>query len=946
MPSWKTPTADQLTRVRTLVVQPGQYRYFFDKLENPLWVDPLRSAGFFAQPPEPERNEAEGTIGFPPWPESRYLARMAEHEVAHDSLIRVLDDLPETDNERVLEDAVEVMLRLPASSVAHLAPKAAGWARKPLYLLLPGKLSELVVHLVEGGEHDAGFELVAALLEPRPDPRSGEEGGESALLRPTPRPRFRLWSYQQELAKLIPALTEADARRTLRLFATFLACSLKFSRRPGERHFDDGSWIWRPSIADHDQNRSDGLNDVLVTAVRDIAVELARRGEPELQTVLDVLGRHQWTAARRLALHVVAQAGDPASDLVQGFVLDETLFREISVRHEYAVLLAKAFPVLSADSSALVLGWIHGGPDLTHYRASRGEVDEDEVQRYARRWIRDWLAEIREHLDDRDSAVLAELEQELGPSSGHSFILSVGRPTWVGPTSPIDSPTLAEMTVEELVAYMRDWEPTEGWREASAAGLGRELAKLVKDDPARFASSASAFRGLDPTYMRELFSALKDAHKAGTVFDWEPVLELGAWVVSQSREGPERRGDPFDRDPHWGWARKALLALVSAGMEGEAAPLDIQHRPAVWAIIASTMRDPDPTPAHEEQYGGTNMDPATLSINTTRGEAVHTAVKYGLWVRRQLEHDGVAGGFDSMPELREALQERLEEDPSFAVRAVFGQWLPWLVLLDEHWVIEHLAAIFPNAEEDADYWFAAWTTYIAYCSLYKRPFELLLDEYTRAITRLGTAGERPVTRLQDPEQQLAEHLIIAFARGWIELEEGSLLHQFFGSAGAALRRHALRFVGKSLSGADEVPPEMVARFRELWTWRKASLAPDPDEELSGFGAWPTAAVFDADWALTELVEVLEQVGEVDSAHLLVEVLTERAETDPVLSVRALHLLLIGDKQGWHIHSWSREIRTILSRASASGAHAAVREVVDWLGKRGHLAYRDLLSPPA
>ncbi len=699
-------------------------------------------------------------------------------------------------------------------------------------------------------------------------------------------------------------------------------------------------------MADHDQVRSDGLNDILVTAVRDIAVEIARRGEPELRAVLEMLGHHRWTATRRLQLHVAAEVGDSASDLVQGLVLDEALFREVGLRQEYAALLAKVFPELSAESRELVRGWVLGGPDLTHYRASRDEVDEDEVHRYTRRWIRDWLAELRAHLDDEDAALLVELEAETGKSSGHSFVLSFDGPAWAGPTSPVESSELADMTVEELVAYMRDWEPTEGWREASAAGLGRELAKLVKDDPARFASSANAFRGLDPTYVRELFSALKDAHKAGTLLDWEPVLELGAWVVSQSREGPERRGDPFDRDPHWGWARKALLALVSAGMEGEAAPLGIQHRPAVWAIIAPTMRDPDPTPAHEEQYGGTNMDPATLSINTTRGEAVHTAVKHGLWVRRQLDHDGVAGGFDSMPELRDALLERLEEDPSFAVRAVFGQWLPWLVLLDEHWVIEHLAAIFPNAEEDADYWFAAWTTYIAYCSLYKRPFELLLDEYARAITRLGTAGERPVTRLQDPEQQLAEHLIIAFARGWIELEEGGLLHQFFGSASAALRRHALRFVGKSLSGADEVPLEMVARSRELWTWRKASLAPDPDEELSGFGAWPTAAVFDADWALTELVEVLEQVGEVDSAHLLVEVLTERVEAHPVLSVRALHLLLIGDKQGWHIHAWSREIRTILTRASASGAHAAVREVVDWLGKRGHLTYRDLLSPPA
>ena len=69
--------------------------------------------------------------------------------------------------------------------------------------------------------------------------------------------------------------------------------------------------------------------------------------------------------------------------------------------------------------------------------------------------------------------------------------------------------------------------------------------------------------------------------------------------------------------------------------------------------------DPEPTPDYEQKYGGSNMDPATMSINTARGEAMHAVVLYGLWVRRHIEKEFDANsrlirGFDEMPEVKES----------------------------------------------------------------------------------------------------------------------------------------------------------------------------------------------------------------------------------------------------------------------------------------------------
>ena len=80
MRSWKKPTPEQVDQAVALLVYAEHYRYFFDRLENPEWLEPLWDKGFFKHPPQPVWDEGEGTIRFPPWPEARYLARMAKHK--------------------------------------------------------------------------------------------------------------------------------------------------------------------------------------------------------------------------------------------------------------------------------------------------------------------------------------------------------------------------------------------------------------------------------------------------------------------------------------------------------------------------------------------------------------------------------------------------------------------------------------------------------------------------------------------------------------------------------------------------------------------------------------------------------------------------------------------------------------------------------------------------
>ena len=53
----------------------SDYEYFFSQLQSPEWMRPLWDAGLFRIPPKPI--EDQQSVRLPPWPESRYLARMA-----------------------------------------------------------------------------------------------------------------------------------------------------------------------------------------------------------------------------------------------------------------------------------------------------------------------------------------------------------------------------------------------------------------------------------------------------------------------------------------------------------------------------------------------------------------------------------------------------------------------------------------------------------------------------------------------------------------------------------------------------------------------------------------------------------------------------------------------------------------------------------------------------
>ncbi len=958
MRSWKKPTPEQVDKAVALLAHGENHRYFFDRLENPEWLVALKAKGFFSSPPSPIRDESRGTVAFPLWPESRYLARMAKF--APKNVVEILLQIPSTENGRVYDDLADAALAIPADLAARLVPNAISWIQTPFQLLLPKKLGALVSHLTMGGEIGASLDLARALLAVRADPRRSQKASEeNRFLFPEPQPLFALWDYEQVLQKIVPDLVAAAEERALTLLCDLLDEAVRLSRRGDENQEpEDYSYIWRSAI-DRGQSTDHDVRGLLVAAARDAAEQIAQQNPSKVAEVIRNLENRKWHVFHRLALHVLRVFAQAAPGFVAERLREPERFDKPDFRREYNLLARECFGGLRPEDQGRVLGWIQKGPDVESLKVrwtkfTGKPVTDKEAARYLKEWQRDRLSPFNADLPEDWKQRYAQLVAEVGPPGDLTRARTITGGVFT-PKSPKTSEDLRKMTVQELVDYLRYWVPSGELMGESIAGLSGQLAALVGSEPERFAAEAQRFKSLDPTYIRELLQGFWEPTKQKRTFNWEEVLALCLWVMDQPRENPGRKGGLLDQDPDWGWTRKSMASLLSYGFDSDVIPFELRYR--AWGVLERLADDSDPTPEDDFRYGE-NMDLASFSINTTRGEAMHAVVRYSLWVRRRMEKepDGktrAARGFDEMPEVRTVFDKHLDPDqePSLAIRIVFGQWLPWLHFLDQNWATANIPKIFPLVDNLKDFRDVAWDTYIVFCEPYNNVFEILKEEYGRAIEMIGTLSKRR-THLGDPDSRLAEHLISQYWRGKLDADvPKGLLARFYAKADPKLRNWALEFIGRGLwKTAGNISPEILDRVKHLWATRleavrAAGTASPESGEVTSFGWWFVSGRFDAEWAIDQLLEALKIGSRIEPDHLVVERLAQLSGEMPIRTVECLRMIVEGDRDGWGILGWRDHARTILGTAIHSADLTARDRTIDLvhrLGSRGYFEFRDLL----
>ena len=243
MKSWTKPTPEQIDRVIGKLARPGALRYFFANLQNPEWVEPLRARGFFSSPPPVSRDDENGVMRIPDWPEADYLARVAADvpELATDIVLR----MPETENDRVHQSLTALALNLPSRLAARLIDRVVTWKPSGAWMTLSMRLPHLVAHLAEGGQTREALRLARALFafEPAAERDNDDPSVEKLLRGAAPKAGMDLLEYNEALKICISALARARPLKAIYLLVDLLDASLRGSDlvRTGEREVDISS---------------------------------------------------------------------------------------------------------------------------------------------------------------------------------------------------------------------------------------------------------------------------------------------------------------------------------------------------------------------------------------------------------------------------------------------------------------------------------------------------------------------------------------------------------------------------------------------------------------------------------------------------------------------------------------------------------------------------------
>ena len=880
MTSLKKPTDELVEKALASVKKETDRRYFFSRLKNPFWLQPLVERGYFESPPGPI-HLPDGSDQFLPWPELGYLNNIVRE--APDEVVGVILQFPTIDNPRVDWEIIDIALQLPGIHSAKLKPILLNSARENPRFLAP-KHSELLSHWITGNENSAALQLAEILLRFVPDPDSENKQLRrrqtpqdwTSLLQPAP--SIDSWQFQEVLRKGLSQLADKDPFEVSRILIDAAAGMIRL--RTHQDDLDQGtdqdySEVWCPRLNGPDneggyEESAETLGHTLTLACEKVFVQA-----PELIPELDERLRIQpWKLFKRLRQHLYAlHPSDQTKSQIRDLILEHQDYDRWPHHYEFQQMVRSGCEhfgaeLLSKEELQGVFQAFLGGPRREHH----GEpLTDEQVEMVQRNFHRKQFKPFESVLFDAYLNYFQQLEADSDQQIADEDHLQVGkaRGGWVRRRSPRPLDDLASLSDEELFIFINEWdsgcryesnEDEESWlTEVSVEALAETFQSVFKDlvipDETRLRYWLNRRDGVErPIYVKAMVAGMQEHIKERNFDELEDCLEFCQWVLSHPDREPEA-GYGYDeqsRDkPHWHSARRAVGDLVESCVEED---LDVPvslHGPLANLLDALCTQFDARLDQDDPVFPGRN-EPLEEAINNTRSRGLESLVKFGLWLRRGEREDVVHFVMDT-------LEKRFAPDPPIPLTlpeyAILGMSYGLLLSLNEGWAVEHGSDIFP--QDSVPEWGAAFSTVLRFTHPNIPTFNVLGDDFAFALHNLADlelqAGPRDAFT-----DNLGRHLFTYYLWGLYPLKgPGSLIEQFYQQTGPGSEYWGNLFdhVGFTLRNTGKhLDKDLKERLISFFEWR---LEAGEANELARFSLWVEAECLEEEWRLEAFSRILE-----------------------------------------------------------------------------------------
>ncbi len=875
----QTPSQNEVNEVVLRLVRARYRMYFFDKLENPLWLKPLKDKEFFKSPRHPKTGEV-----YERWPQGGYLKKMAS-KVPYE-VLEIINAI-KSKNPFVQKMCFDCLIEMPEDVAAQGIGVVENFLGERQYsgnwgLFWGGEqAAKLMVKLVEKHTKEA-FEIAKVLLDvwrPGDDAQSSFE---------TIRCKFRTHEYMELMFKCYIKVWEKRPFEAVRVLVDIYDGYLEVYNK--KKDYDTSEYLG-VSVEDLEniQRLEYDLNAIIMKAICEAGRVVIEKEPQKINELLDDLEKRNKGIFHRVEMYLLrfVPAG-MEKNRINKLIRNQKFIENRLYRYEHRRLLNYKFEDVGEEAKKAFIEWVRK-PKITEER--KKEVEEwcqknNEKLTDFEKWDNQIKAEnlylVREKFKEiyKEYKKAAEIKEDrsLAPrrmvSKAHAVSPEEG--------SPYSSEKMGQDNVEIVVDYLLEPKNYEGKEKVSGWGTAKDaLASSFKSD---FKKRHTEYLNidlkklelLDPEFLGKIFYSVSEVVREGSFKKdgWERLIDLACGIVENK-----------NKEKEWKDCFLAILWVLHDGFGEESNRITFNETiiRKFWLILNELVR------YNYDEKLESEEDPVQRRLRSVQGSAFGQIVLLGVVCKNDF-----ATVFDNSlkKEMGQVYGFIVKEVKRSEVNCTFGLDFARIYWLDREWVESNLDSIF-----DKEMWDTVWGTYVSWDRPSPQCFKFLIEKgkYGQAVQKIGDKNKYKFGK--EPDEGLVEHLMIGYFNGWIGLEN-EVLKLFFEKASAELRGKASRFLTTGFKSVNEEGGEekekVAKRMKQYWEKRLAEIKEKQEEgkdeaiELTG---WVEDSVLPA----KETLELLEQsldlsdgkIGKMRDAKVFIEGVCELGQGNELLALKCL-----------------------------------------------------------
>ena len=966
MKSWKKPTNELVDKALGSFKKEHHRKYFFSRLENPLWLEPLTERGYFKHPPKAQRFD-DGTIHFPYWHEIQYLKNVCSE--APDEVINLVMDLPDIDNPVVYDGILDIALQLPIEYSVKLKDKILEYAGME-HQFRTYRYANLLGCWIEENQTSDALELLKILITFDPDPQSENKQrrrNEDPMDMYTllePKPRMLPGEYRDIMLKGIQPLTESDLYKVacILIDTTANMISLRKHKQDLDKQ-DDISESWCPRLQGTIEN-SETPEETLVHTLTFACEKVFEKKHKKIGSLDNILRKQQWKIFKRLRHHLYAQnLNQQTKSWILELILNPEYYNQWKHSYEFRLMIQHACEhfgdtFLTQEERTRIFETILAGPSKANYqewlmRWLGQEYTEEGFLEYKRLRHRIQLAPFAPVLFGKYKTHLQKLETEVThrifdedylPSKAKITELSVSK------LSPRSWEDITNLSDEVLLDYINKWEDEdkllEGNKlveidiEALANAFQTVFRESIMPDANRLKFWMENCKRIErPIYARVMIYAMQANVKAKNFDKLNEWLTFSEWILSHpDREHNQdyKQGDESRENQNWTNSRRAVGDFIGVCLEKDI-EVPITARRQIAKILRKLCTEYDWNLDEGNPNRLYRNDPLTEGINNTRSLALQELVTFGFWLQ---EHDSESEIFEVTTILERRFSQETKYPLTLPEYAILGKNYLSIYSLNEKWATKHKSDFFPQKERPE--WVAAFSSFVLCNGAAKSIYKILQEDFKFALQHLDEIKNRDRGD-HEPIDVLGERLFNYYLWEMFPLKgQESLLEQFYQRTDKKREHwgnlfddigHRLWNSGKNLN--QNMKDNILAFFK----WRFGQEEP---AELKHFTFWLEAECLDAEWRLESYSKILD-VCMVDGAEIRLRALCNMLPDHTAKVVECFFKLTKWIKED-NLYIQAEEAKTILKAGRESSdkrVHQNAAEAHDNLLSEGRFDLLDL-----